>query len=122
MALEDKLRTEGSNYSKYNGGPGFKNPLGTRESLMHGDDTNFGYSPGENIVNDDRRLKTIVNSQYQKYDVGQSYGNPNTLPTPSGLDSAGGYKAQYPQYGHTQKHDFREGFKYDNLGPVDGRY
>ena len=115
MALEDKLRTEGSNYSKYNGGPGFKNPLGTRESLMHVDGTDFGHSPAGNNT-------TVVNNQYQKYDVGQSYGNPNTLPTPSGLDSAGGYKAQYPQYGHTQKHDFREGFKYDDLGPVDGRY
>jgi hypothetical protein len=74
--LLNKLTTQGSNQSKYDGTTPPINPLSTKNSLMHADPAG---NPGYSI---DGNLQPIVNMMYQDYDDGAL----NLLPTPTLLD------------------------------------
>ena len=73
MGLLDKLTTQGSNLTAYNGSTPSINPLATTQSPMHD-----SYSiTGDNF--------SVVNGDYQQY----LDGTGNILPTPSNLDLSG---------------------------------
>lgn len=73
MGLYDKLTTQGSSLTAYNGNTPPTNPLATDASKMH-----YEYSLNGSS-------KNLVNSQYQQY----LDGVPNILPNPSQLDLNG---------------------------------
>ena len=84
MGLLNKLQTQGSILSIANGGVVPVNPLATRQSKLHADGNQPGYSlNGANVQ--------TVNSQYQQYVDGTN----NILPPPSQLDLNGGIPTQY---------------------------
>lgn len=75
MGLLDKLTKLGSIFSAANGGPIAVNPLATKQSKLHADGTNPGYSlNGAN--------QSTVNNSYQQYNDGAV----NVLPQPTQLD------------------------------------
>jgi len=75
MGLLNKLTQDGSAYTLYNGATPPINPLATKQSKLHADDTEKGYSTIGNNFN-------IVSPQYNEYDDGVV----NPLPPPSILD------------------------------------
>jgi len=78
MGLLDKLTIDGSNLSKYNGGPGVVNAGATKQSKLHADGSKASYSlNGINFPS--------VNAAYIGYDD----NTPNQLPQPSELDING---------------------------------
>jgi len=83
-SLIDKLTTDGSVYTAYNGASPQVNPLGTQASKMHANGNQPGYSLNGATVGD-------VNPQYQSY----LDGAVNTLPLPSALDLNGATPPQY---------------------------
>ena len=76
MGLLDKLKTGGSNQSKYNGSTPPTNVGATKESKLHA----FGNTPGYSLNGD---YKSEVNDAYTSYDDGDLI---NGLPLPSQLD------------------------------------
>ena len=83
-SLLDKLTTEGSVYTAYNGANPQVNPLGTQASKMHTDDNQPGYSLAGAQFG-------TVNPQYQAY----LDGAVNTLPLPTTLGLGGATPTQY---------------------------
>jgi hypothetical protein len=78
MGLLDKLQTQGSNFTKFNGATPPINPLSTKQSKLHANGAQPGYSlNGANA--------SEVGPQYNFYDD----GTPNSLPKPSALDTNG---------------------------------
>ena len=75
MSLLDKLKTQGSNQSKYGVNTPPVNPLATKESKMHA----FGNAEGYSL---NGAFNSNVTSDYNKYNDGTL----NTLPRPSNLD------------------------------------
>ena len=76
MGLLDKLKTGGSNQSKYNGATPPTNVGATKESKLHA----FGNTPGYSLNGD---YRSEVNDAYTSYDDGDLI---NGLPLPSQLD------------------------------------
>ncbi len=84
MSLLNKLTQQGSVLSANNGGPIATNPLATKQSKLHADGSNPGYSlNGANA--------SQVNNAYQEYKDGAV----NALPQPSQLDLNGTTPAKY---------------------------
>ncbi len=75
MGLLDKLLKENSQLSKYNGDTPTINPLASKQSKLHANDTEPGYSL-------DGAYKSDVNNDYVAYDDGYA----NSIPQPSILD------------------------------------
>lgn len=88
MAILDLLKTEGSKYTKYNGTTPTPNPGTTKQSKLHADGTDPGYSLGG-------AFKSEVSKAYQAYDDGDSS---NTLPPPSQLDRKDGLVPDSDKY------------------------
>jgi len=78
MGLLNKLTTEGSNLSKYDGAQPPVNPLATKQSKLHADGNQPGYSLNGN------NASTVIND-YGNYEDGVN----NTIPQPSTLDLNG---------------------------------
>lgn len=78
MSLLKKLTTEGSNYSKHDGAQPPINPLATKQSKLHADGDQPGYSL-------DGAGAAIVINDYGNYEDGVN----NTIPQPSTLDLNG---------------------------------
>lgn len=76
MGLLDKLQKENSKLSKYNGNTPTINQLATKQSKLHADDTNAGYSLDGAFLGE-------VNKDFQSYDDGIN----NSLPVPTYLDN-----------------------------------
>lgn len=75
MGLLDKLINGDSNLSAADGGPIATNPLATKQSKLHADGSNPGYSlNGAN--------QSAVNNAYQQYNDGAT----NVLPQPTQLE------------------------------------
>ena len=90
MALVNKLLDEGSSLSKYNGGPGFVNPLSRTTSAMHAKEITTGDTkPGYSI---DAAFEAVVNAAFQQYDDGVT----NFLPAPTLLDVNNGFNPVSP--------------------------
>ena len=90
MALINKLLDEGSSLSKYNGGPGFVNPLSRTTSAMHAREVIAGETkPGYSI---DAAFEAEVNAAFQQYDDGVT----NFLPVPTLLDVNNGFRPTSP--------------------------
>ena len=90
MALLNKLLGDGSSLSKYNGGPGFVNPLSRATSALHAKEiTPGGTKPGYSI---DAAFSTEVNAAFQQYDDGVT----NFLPAPTLLDVNNGFNPVSP--------------------------
>jgi hypothetical protein len=78
MGLLDKLTTQGSNLSAYDGTNPPVNPLATQQSKLHANGNQPGYSlNGANT--------SLVTAQYNAYQD----GTPNQIPLPSLLDTNG---------------------------------
>jgi hypothetical protein len=75
MGLLDKLKTGGSNQSKYNGSTPPTNVGATKQSKLHA----FGDTPGYSMDGD---YRSEVTNAYVSYDDGYN----NALPQPSQLD------------------------------------
>lgn len=75
MGLLDKLTTEGSAYTEYDGLTPAINPLATRDSKLHADNNTEGYSLNGQKFSE-------VNPSYQAYSDGYN----NNLPQPTILD------------------------------------
>ena len=75
MGLLDKLKTGGSNQSKYNGSTPPTNVGATKQSKLHA----FGNLPGYSM---DGAYRSEVTNAYVSYDDGYN----NALPQPSQLD------------------------------------
>jgi hypothetical protein len=84
MGLLDKLTTQGSNLSAYDGNNPPVNPLATQQSKLHAD----GNAPGYSL---DGANANLVTTQYNGYDD----GTPNQIPLPSQLDLNGIAPVQY---------------------------
>ena len=84
MGLLTKLTTEGSNLSKYDGATPPVNPLATKQSKLHADGNQPGYSLDGSDFSD-------VNSAFQQYNDGVN----NILPQPSQLDLNGTTPPRY---------------------------
>jgi hypothetical protein len=78
MGLLTKLTTEGSNLSKYDGATPPVNPLATKQSKLHADGSQPGYSLNGNNAN-------VVINDYGNYEDGVN----NAIPQPSTLDLNG---------------------------------
>ena len=78
MGLLNKLTTEGSNLSKYDGAQPPVNPLATKQSKLHADGNQPGYSLNGN------NASTVIND-YGNYEDGVN----NDIPQPSTLDLNG---------------------------------
>jgi hypothetical protein len=78
MGLLNKLTTEGSNLSKYDGAQPPVNPLATKQSKLHADGNQPGYSLNGN------NASTVIND-YGNYEDGVN----NAIPQPSTLDLNG---------------------------------
>jgi hypothetical protein len=78
MGLLDKLLTDGSNYSKHDGAQPPVNPLATKQSKLHADGNQPGYSLNGNAAS------TVIND-YGNYEDGVN----NAIPQPSTLDLNG---------------------------------
>jgi hypothetical protein len=84
MGLLDLLNNQGSGLTAYDGKTPKINPLATKQSKLHADGGQPGYSlDGSN--------KFIVNNDYQAY----LDGAVNALPQPSQLDLNGTTPAKY---------------------------
>lgn len=84
MSLLNKLTKLGSIFSANNGGPIATNPLATKQSKLHANGNQPGYSlNGANA--------SEVNSDYQEYRDGAT----NILPQPSQLDLNGKTPSKY---------------------------
>lgn len=79
MGLYDKLTTQGSGLTAYDGVTPNTNPLATKSSKLHDEYSINGLNGG------------TVNSQYQQY----LDGVPNSLPLPSQLDKNGKTPSKY---------------------------
>jgi hypothetical protein len=79
MGLLDKLTTQGSTLSQYDGGIIPVNPLATNQSNLH---ANLSGQPGYSL---DGANTSTVTAQYNAYDDGV----PNQIPLPSLLDTNG---------------------------------
>lgn len=84
MGLLDKLTTQGSVYTPYDGATPSVNPLATQQSKLHADGNQPGYSLNGSDFSD-------VNSAYQQYNDGVN----NILPQPSQLDLNGTTPPRY---------------------------
>ena len=113
MSLKNKLKNQGSYFTKWNGTNPSTNLGATKQSRLHGVDDQYGYSTSGNYY-------VTTNIASNTYDNGSPKTFP--LPSPSNLDMAGGAKISEPKYGHTQNYDWRQGKNYDDLGPSEGRY
>jgi len=94
MALLNKLLDKGSSLSKYNGGPGFVNPLSRKTSAMHAKEIQYfsktlGTKPGYSM---DAAFEAEVNAAFQQYDDGVT----NFLPAPTLLDVNNGFNPVSP--------------------------
>lgn len=78
MGLLDKLTTEGSSLSTYDGATPSINPLATQQSKLHAD----GNAPGYSL---DGAQASVVATQFNDYLDGIT----NQLPLPSQLDLNG---------------------------------
>ena len=84
MGLLDLLNNQGSNLTAYDGRTPKVNPLATKQSKLHADGNQPGYSlDGSN--------KTTVNTDFQSY----LDGTINQLPQPSQLDLNGTSPSKY---------------------------
>jgi hypothetical protein len=79
MGLLDKLTTQGSTLSQYDGNTIPVNPLATNQSKLHAE---LGGQPGYSL---NGANASIVTAQYNAYDDGV----PNQIPLPSILDTNG---------------------------------
>ena len=84
MGLLDKLTTEGSSLSTYDGATPSINPLATQQSKLHAD----GNAPGYSL---DGAQANLVATQFNDYLDGIT----NPLPLPSQLDLNGVTPPQY---------------------------
>jgi hypothetical protein len=84
MSLLNKLKTGGSNQSKYNGSTPPTNVGATKESKLHA----YGNTPGFSL---DGSYPTDVTAAYVSYDDGYN----NALPRPSQLDLFGSPLTKY---------------------------
>jgi hypothetical protein len=85
MGLLDKLTTQGSAFTAYDGNNPPVNPLATQQSKLHADGNTPGYSLNGAQAN-------TVASQYNAYEDGIT----NPLPLPSQLDMNGTIPAVSP--------------------------
>ena len=76
MGLLDRLQTNGSVFTKYDGETPKINPGATKESKLHA----YGETPGYSLNGD---YRSEVNDAYTSYDDGDLI---NGLPLPSQLD------------------------------------
>ena len=84
MGLLDLLTNQGSNLTAYDGKTPTINPLATKQSKLHADGSQAGYSlDGSN--------KFLTNTDYQAY----LDGVVNALPQPSQLDLNGATPSKY---------------------------
>jgi len=84
MGLLDKLTTQGSVLTAYDGATPKVNPLATKQSKLHANGNQPGYSlDGSNA--------SIVSNDYTAYDDGYN----NALPQPSQLDLNGTTPSKY---------------------------
>lgn len=91
------LTTNGSNYSKYNGGTPAVNPLATKQSQMHADGAG---TPGYSL---NGGFSSTVVPDFNSYDD----GDPISLPVyhqPSLLDLNGARPIDYPTTGPVGGH------------------
>ena len=84
MGLLDKLTTQGSNLTPYDGSTPKVNPLATKQSKLHADGNQPGYSLNGSAA-------SIVTTDYSAYNDGVN----NTLPQPSQLDLNGKTSSKY---------------------------
>jgi hypothetical protein len=84
MGILNKLTTEGSAFTAYNGATPQVNPLATQQSKLHADGSQPGYSLNG-------ALEQVVSPLFNAYLDGQT----NPLPLPSQLDLNGGTPPQY---------------------------
>jgi hypothetical protein len=85
MGLLDKLTTQGSAYTAYDGTNPPTNPLATQQSKLHAD----GNAPGYSL---NGAQASTVSTQFNAYDDGIT----NPLPLPSQLDMNGTIPAVSP--------------------------
>ena len=84
MGLLDKLTTQGSNLTPYDGSTPKVNPLATKQSKLHADGNQPGYSLNGSAA-------SIVTANYTAYNDGYN----NALPRPSQLDLNGKTPSKY---------------------------
>jgi hypothetical protein len=84
MGLLDKLTTQGSNLTPYDGKTPKVNPLATKQSQLHANGSQPGYSLNGSAA-------AIVSADYTAYNDGYN----NALPQPSQLDLNGKTPAKY---------------------------
>ena len=84
MGLLDKLTTQGSNLTPYDGATPKINPLTTKQSQLHADGNQPGYSLNGSAA-------SIVTAEYTAYNDGYN----NALPQPSQLDLNGKTPSKY---------------------------
>jgi hypothetical protein len=84
MGLLDKLTTQGSNLTPYDGATPKINPLATKQSQLHANGNQPGYSL-------DGSAAAIVTADYTSYNDGYN----NALPRPSQLDLNGKTPSKY---------------------------
>jgi hypothetical protein len=84
MGLLDKLTIQGSNLTPYDGATPKINPLATKQSQLHADGNQPGYSL-------DGSGTSIVTADYSAYNDGVN----NALPQPSQLDLNGKTPSKY---------------------------
>jgi hypothetical protein len=84
MGLLDKLTTQGSNLTPYDGATPKINPLATKQSQLHANGNQPGYSL-------DGSGAAIVTADYTAYNDGYN----NALPRPSQLDLNGKTPSKY---------------------------
>lgn len=84
MGILNKLTTEGSSFSAYDGTTPPTNPLATQQSKLHADGDTPGYSLNGDQAN-------VVTSQYNNYLDGVG----NQIPQPSLLDLNGATPSKY---------------------------
>jgi hypothetical protein len=84
MGLLDKLITQGSNLTPYDGTTPKINPLATKQSQLHANGNQPGYSL-------DGSAAAIVTADYTAYNDGYN----NALPQPSQLDLNGKTPSKY---------------------------
>ena len=84
MGLLDKLTIQGSNLTPYDGTTPKINPLATKQSKLHADGNQPGYSLNGSAT-------SIVTTDYTAYNDGYN----NALPQPSQLDLNGKTPSKY---------------------------
>ena len=84
MGLLKKLTTDGSTYTPYDGSTPKVNPLATKQSTLHADGNQPGYSL------DGSNAQTVIQN-YNAYDDGVN----NAIPQPSQLDLNGKTPSKY---------------------------